>query len=214
MFGSLNTGMILPPQIVERQSPSVATDFVLPSTGVKAGMVFWIINTSTATNGLLTIKSSDGDTVTLIRFGRAVLMANQDNPTDGTHWDLINVYESFDFATVFTFGGGAVTASKTLRITRNNRQATVSLPNSCNVVATAATGTATSAALEARFWPINTCHTWAFVRDNGTNTAGEIHVNQGSGIVTILKAVNGTFAGGLGGNTGLENGVTVSYTTI
>jgi len=63
-----------------------------------------------------------------------------------------------------------------------------------------------------RFAPISTQQTWCFVRENGNNTNGYVNIGPG-GSITIGKAPNESFIGGVSGNTGLENGVAITYTT-
>lgn len=84
MLNSSLPGMFLP-NVIERFAPLTATDYVLPSTGVRVGQVFTVIN-STANNSIITVRSSDGAALATVALGMVMLVALQDTPTAASHW--------------------------------------------------------------------------------------------------------------------------------
>jgi hypothetical protein len=111
--------------IIDSQSISVATDYNLPST-VRQGQAYLILCDSTS-NSILTIKSSNGDTIESIRQGYCFLIAIQSNPTTSAHWKIIDVYEDGIYTATTTAGTGTagVTSNPVLNFSRKNRTVTV-----------------------------------------------------------------------------------------
>lgn len=71
-------------ELIDIQSPSTPADYFLPSTGIRAGVKFILINSGTAT---LTVKSSNGTFVTTTRAGEITsLISLVQNPTSATNW--------------------------------------------------------------------------------------------------------------------------------
>lgn len=110
--------------IIDNVSISTATDYNLPST-VRKGQVYLVLSEVT-NNALLTIKSSDGDTVETIRNGYCLVVAKQDTPTDATHWKVADVYEDGTWipTATFTVPGTVSSGSQNGWYTRQNRLVT------------------------------------------------------------------------------------------
>ena len=190
----------------------------LPTTSIKAGIN---IEVETACSGgyTIAIKSSDGDTIdTLIGDkGRIRLMALQDAPTDGTHWEVVDVVDSIVITPTFTFTGGATAASSVLLV-RN--MLSVSCDAQVNEVTSAtASGSCVSSAgaIPAKFRPSyvygSEHNALTTARDNGTiaDVPG-MFVVQSAGTMVVQKNILSTgFTGGAGGATGHPRKVSLSW---
>ena len=83
----------------------------LPTTGIKAGYEAEVVTACTSPY-TITVKSSDGDTVdTMIGTkGRIRCVALQDAPTDGTHWEFVQVEDAGTWTPVIAAQTGSITS--------------------------------------------------------------------------------------------------------
>lgn len=82
-LNSLNASRSLDPR-VEVQSPSVLTNYLLPSTGIRVGASVVVVNTGTAD---LQVQASDATNIRIIPpNGASNFSSLQDTPTTSTHW--------------------------------------------------------------------------------------------------------------------------------
>lgn len=129
--------------IIDSQTISVNTDYNLPSTARK-GQVYLILCT-VSNNAVLTIKSSDGDTVDTIRTGYCCLVALQNDPTDGTHWKIMDAYEEGLWTPTLSASGGSAPSgvtynTQTGRYSRKLNLVTVWMELQWNNISVAGTG--------------------------------------------------------------------------
>lgn len=116
---------------------SVTRDLNLPTTGIAAGEVFLIENTTAFD---LVIKASGGNALTIansanidatIRKGNVLLRALQATPTTPAHWFVIDVIEEGTFTADFNqgVGAGGSNTSKTIAYRRSKKFVTLDLPD-------------------------------------------------------------------------------------
>src|SRR5574343_1604938 len=85
-----------------------AQNFDLPSVA-KAGQAVLVYN-DTTNGSILTIRSSNTNSVETIRWGYCLVVAKQDNPTTSAHWRVIEVYEEGTWTPTVSGSSGAFSA--------------------------------------------------------------------------------------------------------
>lgn len=176
----------------------------LPSTNVKSGDIYRIVNRSASE---LNIQSSGANSIDNIYTGLIDLVALQNTPTSSSHWHVLNVHEYFTLSQSFSFP--SLTASSfTLNIARNNREVCVHLPSSITRTSMGA-GTISTTLGESRLFPVATHHVWAYMQDNGSDVAGAIRLST-SGLITFYRSMVTSFTGGVSA-TGLVTGIALTY---
>lgn len=106
--GSSPFQMLVANKRVQVLNPAGAITVRLPTTGVKAGESFKIVNRHAS--NLITIQSSDSDQMFVLGKGCLTVRALQDTPTDETHWYIEEViYQAYFDAVRTTIQTGSST---------------------------------------------------------------------------------------------------------
>lgn len=92
--------------VIETFALTGGANYDLPSTGIKAGQMVLVQN-STANSSVLTVRSSDASSIETIRKGYCFLVATQDTPVSASHWSVIDVYEEGTWTPTISGQAGA-----------------------------------------------------------------------------------------------------------
>jgi len=83
------------PEVIRIAAPASAITVTLPSTDIKAGKQYTLLVNGATTTNTVTLDSSDSDAIDVIKgTGRIKVIALQDMPTDATHWEVIELYDT------------------------------------------------------------------------------------------------------------------------
>jgi hypothetical protein len=207
-FGDTDTTLTVTDGQYVSVSITQARTLTLPTTNVVNGYILEIVNGNAFD---LTINASGGNALTVsnganldatIRNGKVKLMAKQAAPTSPSHWRVLEVYETYDYSTTYTFtAGGGTTSSKTNRIVRNG-QAVNFLMSDVLVSLSAASFAANSDTdLPLRFRPATSLRSnLALVQyANTSSEPGMTYISNSSGNIEFSRVSGGFTSGQTGG---------------
>ncbi len=192
--------------------PTVFTGFTaahtvtLPTTGILAGQLCYIENTSSLD---LTIQSSGSNTIDVINAGYIWIRVVNNTPTAAADWKVVEVSESFTKA-LTNMSGAWSGGSFNVVFSRSNKITTIRFPSITGTSGSLAALTS-STFVPSRLRPAVDVFFPVFVRDGGTAqaTCGQLEVAS-SGTVIIGKTYS-VAAFTATGTAGLDSGIGVSY---
>lgn len=187
----------VPETIIQTFALTVAQNYDLPSTGVKAGQMVLVYNT-TVNNSTLTIRASDLTSIESIDRGHMLLTAQQDNPTTNTHWHMSEIYSFTENLLRSLNNMNASPPNIRLNIVRFNDQ--VHITNELAAITASKTTTAdpaTTVAIPSQYFKatMNNMQNVVQIRNNAVYEAG-VGIIDPSGILTFSRITLATWNSG------------------